>query len=203
LQGRGASISDESMDPTLRGHFGHGCGTGGSPSIFSQRLKKCRIGTFISKGRRDVFDLSCTFSTVSSTHLPTWQLPSPVIAQEIRMMRLLPSSPAPSAEIEILEKGLGECNPDYPTSVAFVSKVSDVFRIIDFFRTDCHWVCLHYLQMFANDSGGAAALAAAAGGMGFIGFTRVFMGTLRVGDTIQVLIARHRNAFFVHDMLCY
>ncbi len=41
-------------------------------------------------------------------------------------------------------------------------------------------------QMFANDSGGAAAVTAAAGGMGFIGFTRVFMGTLRIGDSIRV-----------------
>jgi hypothetical protein len=74
------------------------------------------------------------------------------------MTRLLQAGtppPAVAAEIGALEDSLRKCDPGAATTVAFVSK------------------------MFAPETGLAGGVPS------FVGFSRVFGGTLRVGDSLQ------------------
>lgn len=80
------------------------------------------------------------------------------------MKRLLPASPPAAStrkEIEEAEASFRCCAPESPESMAFVSKV------------------------FAEDVGAQARERR------FIGFARVFAGTLRVGDKVLVLGPRY------------
>jgi len=97
------------------------------------------------------------------------ELPSPVVAQPERMTMLLPSAAPPeasAAQILEQEKSFASCDTAAGTTLAFVSKMfsGDVIGAVAGGNTDTH---------------------------SFIGFARVFSGTLKVGDTIQVLHPRH------------
>jgi len=92
------------------------------------------------------------------------EMPSPCKAQKERMQRLIPSHPLiPSDQRDVteLEQTFTTCDPNAQCTMAFVSK------------------------MFAGESLNEQ------GEQKFIGFTRIFTGTLRVGDEIKVLGPRH------------
>ena len=94
------------------------------------------------------------------------QLPPPTVAQASRIRRLMPPAssfaPSLSSELSVVEESFRSCDPGAASVLAFVSK------------------------MFANDSEGSKGDQTS-----FIGFSRVFAGTLKVGDTVQVLGPRY------------
>jgi ribosome assembly protein 1 len=96
------------------------------------------------------------------------QVPSPISAQADRMKRLLPVTPAAdtvAAQVEAAEQVMRACDKTAQHTMAFVSK------------------------MFAEQ----AAVRPGADRR-FIGFARVFSGTLRVGDEMLVLGPRYQVA---------
>lgn len=94
------------------------------------------------------------------------QHPPPTVAQGNRIRRLMPSvssyAPSLAGELSVIEQSFRTCSPTAENALAFVSK------------------------MFANDSEGSKGDKTT-----FIGFSRVFAGSLKVGDQVQVLGPRY------------